>query len=113
MKACITVRFIDEAATGDGVAQEAFSIFMDQLLFKCFEGTSEFIPIIQPEFGIDEFEIVEKIFYQFFLNFGVFPLQIARVSVEHLFFGVYENSSLIASFHKYCSKLQASLSRKN
>lgn len=112
MKACISVRFVNEAATGDGVAREAFSIFMSQLLFKCFEGTSEFIPQVQPEFGVDEFVIIGKIFYQFFINYGVFPLQIARVSMEHVFFGVYETSSLIRSFYNYCSQDEASVLSK-
>ena len=107
MKARMSVRFVNEAATGDGVAREAFSIFMSQLLFKCFEGTVEFVPLIQPEFGLDEFVTVGKIFYQFFFNYGVFPLQIARVSMEYIFFGAYESNTLIQSFYNYCSKEQA------
>ena len=63
------VNFQDEFADGDGVAREAYSIFMDQLLLKAFEGKTEFTPIIQPEFGDDEFKVVGKIFRHFFINF--------------------------------------------
>ena len=56
MKACISLKFVNEAATGDGVSREAYSIFMSQLLCKCLELTSEFIPQVQPEFGVDKFQ---------------------------------------------------------
>ena len=64
---------------------------MNQLLFKCFERTSEFVPLIQ--------QLVQIVGGIFFLNYGVFSFQIARVSMKHLSFGVYESDTLIQSFY--------------
>ena len=66
------VNFQDEFPDGDGVAREAYSIFMVQLLLKSLEGKAEFTPIIHPEFGNDEFKIVGKIFRHFLSNLASF-----------------------------------------
>ena len=73
----IVVRFKDESTDGDGLGREAFSCFMDELLFNSCEEYAEFVPIMQPDFSIDEFRIIVTIFYHFFVNFGVFPLQLS------------------------------------
>ena len=103
----MTVQFENEYAYGDGVAREAFSLFIDQLLLKSFEGTAQFVPIIQPEFSDEEYEIVGKILYHFFINYAVFPIQICRASLEYVFVGTCSKSVLLDSFFGYCSKSQA------
>lgn len=108
----IKVQFENEAADGDGVAREAYSLYMNQLLFKCFEGNSQFVPLIHPEFGEEEFTIVGKILFVFFLNFGVFPIQISNASLEYALFGSCRDSTLLDSFFSYCSNSHSSIIRK-
>ena len=100
----IMVYFQDEQAAGDGVAREAYSIFIDSLLLRSCEGTVQFIPIMQPEFGESEFKTVGTVLYHFFINYGLFPIQLSRASMEHVLIGRTTNSCLLESFFAFISK---------
>jgi len=103
----ISVKFVEEDAYGDGVAREAYSLFMDHLLFKTCEGRSQFVPQIHPEFSEDEYQTVGKIFYHFYINFGVFPIQLAKASLETVFVGSCRESVLMESFFSFISSNEA------
>ena len=100
----LRVMFNNEVATGDGVAREAFSIFLEQLFLRTFDGRVQYIPVVQPEFSEDEFLIVGKILYHFYINFAVFPVQISAASLSYIFCGELRTSSLMQSFFDILSK---------
>ena len=56
----LLVKFKGENAEGDGVAREVYSLFIEQLIFTSCDGRMHFLLVIQPEFGEEEFKIVEK-----------------------------------------------------
>ena len=103
----LLIHLQNEMAAGDGVAREAYSIFVEDLFLKSFEGTSQFVPIIRPEFGEDEFRIVGEILYHFFINFGVFPIQLSRASLGNVFTGECSHSTLISSFLSFLPKSES------
>ena len=102
----ITVMFKDEKASGNGVAREAYSIFVEQLLFKSFEGKNVFLPMVLPEFSEEEYQIVGKIFYHFFILFGLFPLQLCKVSMIESIYSQHSKSDLLADFLAYIPESQ-------
>ena len=94
----VIVRFKGELADGDGLGRESFSCFMDEFLIKLCEGFREFVPIVQPEFGVDELSTVGTIFYHFFSDFGVFPFQLSLAAVINGFSGHVSDDILVESF---------------
>ena len=66
----LLVKFKGENAEGDGVPREAYSLFIEQLIFTSCAGRMHFVPIIQPEFGEEEFNL-----FHFYINYSLFPVQ--------------------------------------
>ena len=100
----IEVLLEDESGIGDGVAREFYSIFIERLLQVAYEGREEFSPIILAEFGEEEYDIVGKILYHFFVNFGLFPVQFCEISLQNAFIGQYSENVLIGSFLRFISR---------
>ena len=97
----IEVLLEDEPGVGDGVAREVYSIFIEHLLQVAYEGREEFWPIILAEFGEEEYDVVGKILYHFFVNFALFSVQFCEVSLQNAFIGQYSENSLIGSFLRF------------
>ena len=100
----IEVLLEDESGVGDGVAREVYSIFIERLLQVAYGGREEFSPIILAEFGEEEYDIVGKILYHFFVNFGLFPVQSCEVFLQNAFIGQYSENALIGSFLRFISR---------
>ena len=100
----IEVLLEDESGVGDGVAREVYFIFIERLLQVAYKGREEFSPIILAEFGEEEYDIVGKILYHFFVNFGLFPVQFCEVSLQNAFIGQYSENALIGSFLRFISR---------
>ena len=100
----IEVLLEDESGVGDGVAREVYSIFIEHLLQVAYEGREEFSPIILAEFGEEEYDVVGKILYHFFINFALFPVQFCEVSLQNAFIGQYSENTPIGSFLKFVSR---------
>ena len=100
----IEVVFEGESAEGDGVAREAFDLFLSELFIQNFDGREQFIPIISPEMTHEDYKLLGSIMYHFFLNYGIFPVKIAQASLSHIFENTVSSSSLLASFTSTISK---------
>lgn len=100
----IKVLLEDESGVGDGVTREVYSIFIEHLLQVAYEGREEFSPIILAEFGKEEYDVVGKILYHFFINFALFPVQFCEVSLQNAFIGQYSENTLIGSLLKFISR---------
>ena len=106
----LEVSLVDETAKSDGVGREVYSIFLEQLLQVAFDGREEYAPIVLPEFGEEEHEVVGKILYHFFfINFALFPLQFCEVSLHSVFIGQYSEQILIESFLRFISRKDSSV----
>ena len=68
----LTVRFNNEEASGDGIAREAFSLFLEQLFVKTFESKNNFILILQPEFGKKSIKLLDAFLCTFLFNLDYF-----------------------------------------
>ena len=97
----IEVLLEDKSLVEDGVARDVYSIFIEHLLQVAYEGREEFAPIILAEFGEEEYDVVGKILYHFFVNFALFPVQFCEVSLQNAFIGQYSENSLIGSFLRF------------
>ena len=94
----IEVVFIGEKASGDGVAREAYDLFLNELLMKTFDGREQYVPLISPEMTQDDYALLGSIMYHFFLNFNVFPIQISQASVMHFVGIAVPMSTMLTSF---------------
>lgn len=105
----LEVSLIDETAKGDGVGTEIYSIFLEQLLQVALDGREEYAPIALAEFGEEEYDVVGKILYHFFINFALFPVQFCEVSLHSVFVGQYSKQILIETFLKFTSCKESSV----
>ena len=105
----LEVSLVDETAKSDGVGREVYSIFLEQLLQVAFDGREEYAPIVLPEFGEEEYEVVGKILYHFFINFALFPVQFCEVSLHSVLIGEYSEQILIESFLRFISRKDSSI----
>ena len=71
----LLVKFKGENAEGDRVAREVYSLFIEQLIFTSCDGRMHFVPVIQPEFGEEEFKIAGKTLFHFYINYSLFLVQ--------------------------------------
>lgn len=101
------VSFDGENAEGDGVGREAFDIFINELLLKNFDGREQYLPVMMADVTEDDYEHIGSIIFHFFLNFGVFPFQIARASLTHALGKPVKNQLLMESFLLSVSKKDA------
>ena len=74
----LEVSLVDETAKSDGVGREVYSIFLEQLLQVAFDGREEYAPIVLPEFGEEEYEVVGKIYLFFFYQLCPISITILR-----------------------------------
>ena len=95
------VKFDNDEDSGDGIAREAYSLFLESLFLKTFEGKNTFIPVVQPEFSEEEYSIVGSILMHFFCQFGLFPIQVCQICMEYGIYGTYKEGNLVASFLSY------------
>ena len=102
------VSVVDETAKGDGVGREVYFIFLEHLLQVAFDGREEYAPIVLPQFREKEYEVVRKIFYHFFINFTLFPVQFCEVSLHSIFIGQYSEQIVIKSFFRFISRKESS-----
>ena len=102
------VSVVDETAKGDGVGREVYFTFLEHLLQVAFDGREEYAPIVLPQFGEEEYEVVGKIFYHFFINFTLFPVQFCEVSLHSVFIGQYSEQIFIESFFRFISRKESS-----
>ena len=102
------VSVVDETAKGDGVGREVYFTFLEHLLQVAFDGREEYAPIVLPQFGEEEYEVVGKIFYHFFINFTLFPVQFCEVSLHSVFIGQYSEQIVIESFFRFISRKESS-----
>ena len=102
----IEVLFDGENANEDRLAREAFDIFMNDLLLKTFDGREQYVPVISPEMTEDDYQLIGSIMYLFFINFGIFPIQLAQKSLIHIFGNTLSPSILLSSFFTTISNLQ-------
>ena len=91
----LEVSLVDETTKGDGVGREVYSIFLEQLLQVAFDGREEYAPIVLPEFGEEEYEVVGKIYI--------------LVSLHSVFIGQYSEQILIESFLRFISRKDSSI----
>ena len=68
---------------------------MEQLLQVAFDGREEYVPIVLPEFGEEEYKVVGKILY-------------ILVSLHSVFIGQYSEQILIESFLRFISRKESS-----
>ena len=54
--------------------------------------------------GEEEYDVVGKILYHFFVNLGLFPVQFCEVSLQNAFIGQYSENALIGSFLRFISR---------
>ena len=66
------------------VAQEVYSLFIEQLIFTSCDGRMHFLLVIQPEFGEEEFKIVEKTLFHFYINYSLFAVQFCRLRIHYV-----------------------------
>ena len=100
----IEILFDGENANEDRLAREAFDIFMNDLLLKTFDGREQYVPVISPEMTEDDYQLIGSIMYLFFINFGIFPIQLAQKSLIHIFGNTLSPSILLSSFFTTISK---------
>ena len=65
--------------------------------------------MVLPEFGEEEYEVVGKILYHFFINFALFPVQFCEVSLHSVLIGEYSEQILIKSFLRFISRKDSSI----
>ena len=71
-------RFIDEAgADAQGVSREAYSAFWKEFFLKSTCGESERVPVIFPEYGMEEWKAVGRILLKGYADTGVYPIQLS------------------------------------
>ena len=74
----IKCRFIDEAgADAQGVSREAYSAFWKEFFLKSTCGESERVPVIFPEYGMEEWKAVGRILLKGYEDTGVYPIQLS------------------------------------
>ena len=100
----IDVVFEGEHASGDGLAREAFDIFLTELFLKAFDGSEQFVPVVSPEMSEQDYILLGEIIFHFYINFGLFPVQISQASLASIFGNNLCTSSLLESFFKTISK---------
>ena len=89
--------FEEENACGDGVLREIYSIFWQNFVSdNCF-GSSQFAVRIVPQMP-DKYVALGRIITHQFLQYGTFPVQLARASVHHMLFGKVSKDCLLDSF---------------
>ena len=86
------------------VAQEVYSLFIEQLIFTSCDGRMHFVPVTQPEFGEEEFKIAGKTLFHFNINYSLFLLQFCRSIIQYVMGIECKPSHFIRSFLDYISK---------
>ena len=100
----LLVKFKGENAEGDRVAREVYSLFIEQLIFTSCDGRMHFVPVIQPEFGEEEFKIAGKTLFHFYINYSLFLVQFCRSTIQYVMGIECKPSHFIRSFLDYVSK---------
>lgn len=103
----IKVHFIGEVgADAQGVSREAYSAFWNEFFLKSTCGETERVPVIFPEFGMDEWQAVGRILLKGYTDVGVFPLQLSYAFTVAVILSEFSVTPeiLLESFRLYLSE---------
>ena len=96
----LSVNFLNEDATGNGVLREMFSTFWNEFFSENGNGYSQFTFRLHPNFSLENYPLLGKIITHQFLLCGTIPIQLARACFQEIVTGAVESDDkcLIESF---------------
>ena len=100
-KSLIKINFRGEDATGHGVSRDVYSQFYKEIFRFHSSGIHANVPSSLSE---TESELFGKILTHAYIQYNIFPIQIARAFFEQLLKGEVRNGTLIQSFKSYVQK---------
>ena len=94
----------------DGVSREIYTLFWNEMYEKC-EGEYFRVPVISPEFGIEEWKSVARILCKGYIDHRIFPLKFAPVFMMSLFEQEesFSDEMMLSSFKLFNNSLDREL----
>ena len=96
-----TIKFRDDNTLGDGVSRYVYTQFYKDVFRLHSSGIHENVPL---SFSERDGEVFGRIIAHAFIQFNIFPVEIARAFFEQLTTNEVQQSTLLESFKSYIQK---------
>ena len=97
----VTIKFRDENALGDGVSRDVYTQFYKDVFRLYSSGIHENVPV---SFSKRDSEVFGRIITHAFIQYNIFPIEIARAFFEQLLTNEVRQSTLLESFKSFIRK---------
>ena len=98
-----------ESGVGSGASRDVYSLFWAEVSDRYLIETDQWVPFVQHELYIPEWEAIGRILMKGYLDFGYFPIVLSYCFVHYCLYGEVDEEELIKGFLKYLSSDERSV----
>ena len=92
-----------KSCVGSGVLRDVYPLFWAEVSDSYLIGTDQWVPLLQHDLCIPEWEAIGWIFIKGYLDFGYFPIVLSYCFIHYCLYGEVDEEELIKGFLKYLS----------
>ena len=98
-----------ESGVGSGASRDVYSLFWAEVSDRYLIETDQWVPFVQHELYIPEWEAIGRILMKGYLDFGYFPIVLSYCFVHYCLYGEVDEEELIKGSLKYLSSDERSV----